>query len=493
VEKAVSLAQAFYTPDYHTSANDDFAPTSPLATLQPDTNERYTWTDIGAGRLFADYFRSKARYVSERKVWYVYQNGIWSSDTGSIQTMELCKQLADQLMLYALRIQDERQRNAYIDYCRKWQQRRYRETILKDAQGVYPITMAEFDRDPYLFNCQNGTLHLNTLEFTPHRAEDHLTKQSPVTYDPAAHSDRFLTFVEQIMSGDAEKSCFLQKAMGYGLSGDTRYECLFILFGATTRNGKGTLCESVLQVLGSYGCTSRPETIAIRNTSGGGNPTEDIARLAGVRFANISEPYKGLVLNASQVKSMTGNDTLNARFLHENSFDFRPQFKLYINTNYLPTVTDMTLFSSGRIVIIPFDRHFDEVEQDKSLKQAFAKPKCQSAILNWLVHGYQMLYKEGLSQPKSVQEALSLYRHESDKIAQFMADELVETPDGEERTSAVYSRYRSWCVDNGHHSENMRNFKQALSAVATVVRRRPKTGGGETTLLTGYTLTSEFL
>lgn len=87
---------------------------------------------------------------------------------------------------------------------------------------------------------------------------------------------------------------------------------------------------------------------------------------------------------------MTGNDTLNARFLHENSFDFKPQFKLYVNTNYLPAITDMTLFSSGRIVIIPFDRHFEEWEQEQNLKAEFSKPEIASAILNWLIEGYTL-------------------------------------------------------------------------------------------------------
>ena len=93
--------------------------------------------------------------------------------------------------------------------------------------------------------------------------------------------------------------------------------------------------ESVLSVMGDYGRAVRPETIALKSNNNSSNPTEDIARLAGIRFANISEPSRGLFLNAAQVKNMTGNDTLNARFLHENSFDFKPQFKLYVNTNYL--------------------------------------------------------------------------------------------------------------------------------------------------------------
>ena len=101
---------------------------------------------------------------------------------------------------------------------------------------------------------------------------------------------------------------------------------------------------------------------------------------------------------------MTGNDTINARFLHENSFDFQPLFKLYINTNYLPAANDMSIFTSGRI-IIPFARHFDESEQDKSLKMEFSKPKVQSAVLNWLLEGYALLQKEGLSLYQSVVEA----------------------------------------------------------------------------------------
>lgn len=120
-----------------------------------------------------------------------------------------------------------------------------------------------------------------------------------------------------------------------------------------------------------------------------------------------------MILNAALVKSMTGNDTLNARFLHENSFDFLPQFKLFINTNYLPTVNDMTLFSSGRVVIIPFDRHFEASEQDKGLKTEFRKPENQSAILNWMIEGYRMLTVEGMGIPAAVTsatEALSKWK-----------------------------------------------------------------------------------
>lgn len=457
-----------------------------LQQVKPENSRLYTWTDIGGGYLFADCFQRIVRYVPEKKCWYKYEDGIWAADSSNLFTMERCKELANELIRYTLTITDEQRRQEYLKYCTKWQNRNVRETILKDAQSVHPISMSEFDSDPYVFNCKNGTLHLDTMVFTAHSPEDKLTKISGVTYRPEAKSERFSSFIKEICSDDQEKAAFLQKAFGYGITGDTRYECLFILYGAKTRNGKGTLCESVMKVLGSYGCASRPEMIGMKMNTSSQSPSEDIARLAGVRFTNISEPSKGLILNSALVKSMTGNDTLNARFLHENSFDFRPQFKIYINTNYRPSINDMTLFTSNRVIVIPFERQFDESEQDKDLKTLFAGENHKSAILNWLIEGYMRLRREGLDPPESVKEAIRDYQQDSDKITQFVDDVLVEAPAQETKTALLYDRYRQWCQENGCFAENSRNFNQALRTIAEVVRKRPRTGGNPTTLLIGY-------
>ena len=245
--------------------------------------------------------------------------------------------------------------------------------------------------------------------------------------------------------------------------------------------------ESVLRVFGDYGLTVAPETIAAkqRNSSG---PSEDLARLAGIRLANISEPSRGMRLNAAQVKSMTGNDSINARFLHCNSFDFRPQFKLYINTNYLPSVDDMSLFSSNRVRVIPFDRHFEPQEQDPNLKHLFAEEDAKSAILNWLIAGWRLLQKEGLNSPEAVVEATKEYSHDSNKIALFAEDNLVPDANREVRTSEFYAHYKVWCEVNGCLPENSTNFKKSLQAIGTVVRKRPRDGSEKTTLLLGYRL-----
>ena len=492
LEKAVNATTSFYSP-ITTSAADDFADTSNrLYDLDPANNKRYCGGDIGFGRLFADMYKDIARYVPERKKWYIFDGKRWVADIGGLKAMELAKELSDALIVYTASIRDETRRTAFLEVCKKWVQRRFRETYLKEAQSVYPVSMEKFDTDRYLLNCNNGTLDLRTMEFREHRPEDFFTKISKVDYIPSAKSPRFNKFIEEITSGDKEKARFLQKALGYGISGDTRFECIFFLFGELTRNGKGTLMESCLLVLGDYGRAVRPETIAQKNNTNSQSPSEDIARLAGIRFANISEPSRGLLLNAAQVKSMTGNDTMNARFLNENSFDFKPQFKMYVNTNYLPVITDMTLFQSGRVVIIPFNRHFEEWEQDRTLKEEFSKPNTQSAILNWLVEGYELLRKEGLKQPKSVIDATYAYYHESNKMAQFAEEKLEEDIEGEIRTSALYDNYRHWCGVNGFFAESNRNFINELRKMGTIERRRPKTGGEKTTLLLGYKLKNEF-
>lgn len=266
-------------------------------------------------------------------------------------------------------------------------------------------------------------------------------------------------------------------------------KCLFILYGTTTRNGKGTTMETFLKIMGEYGKNADPSMLAMKFTAQGGGPSEKLARLAGARFVNISEPEKKITLDAGLVKRLTGNDTITARFLHENSFEFQTRFKVFVNTNHLPNITDLTLFESGRIKIIPFNRHFEEHEQDKGLKSFFALPENQSGIFNWVLEGYQMYRRERLEMPKSVLEATQEYRMESDKISQFASACLVEVKGSELRSQVIYNRYKEWCSENNYRPEGQGNFKKSFLKDHIEVRRRPKDGGEKTTL----TLDVEFV
>ena len=452
-----------------------------LEEMAPHTNPRYGRDEIGLGNMFADFFKPIARYNSERGIWFVYDGVVWQPDMENLKVAELAKYLADKLYLFALKITEEDVRKRFIDRVRKLQQRKHRDTMLKDAKSVFPLSMKQYDQDIYLFNCKNGTLDLRTMEFREHRPEDFLTKVSPVIYAPDADCPRWRTFITEIMQGDKARADYLQKAIGYSLTGDTRMECLFILYGPTSRNGKGTTMESILRIMGEYGKNADPTMLQAKFNSQSGGPSEEIARLAGSRFVNISEPEKKITLDAALTKRLTGNDTITARYLHENSFEFRPNFKIFINTNHRPNITDLTLFESGRIKIIPFDRHFEENEQDKDLKSTFAKPENMSGILNWMLEGYKLFRSQGLAMPDSVVQATTDYQIFSDKMGQFF-DECIEEKEGcELRRGAVYTRYKEWCGENGYRAEAAKNLNQEIEKRYKTARKRPNDGASSST------------
>ncbi len=471
--------------------------TAKLEEMSPHTNPRYQHEEIGIGNAFADYFKPIARFCGDRGVWYVYDGCVWQPDDNSLAVSELAKILADRLYSFALQIKDEDTRNRYIKRVQKLQMRKNRKTMIEDAKSVYPLKISIFDENKYLFNCENGTLDLTSLQFRPHDPADFITKMSHVNYDPDAACPRWNQFVDEVMQGNKIVAKYLQKAIGYTMTGDTSLECLFILFGPTTRNGKTTTIETILRVMGEYGCSAKPDMLAsnFRSTSNGG-PSEDVARLAGARFVGISEMEQKLTLNASLTKQLTGNGSITARFLRENSFDFRLQAKIFIDTNYLPNANDKTLFESGRLKVIPFRRHFEEHEQDKTLKATLADPDNLSGILNWCVEGYRLFKREGLEEPQDVKDATAQYEQDSDRIAQFIESWMEEGNDEEYRpyevsTRAAYRVYSRWCDDMNYRPDNYKNFRAAMEKNFSVCLKRPIAGGEKISMIVGARLREE--
>ena len=462
-----------------------FIPINPFDT--PESRNLYSWDDPGVSRLFADCYKNISRYVPETKMWYVYDGRVWHPDIGGVKVAGQAKKFCNYLLMTCTRlIEDDDRRSAWIDFVVKRKRKYSRDTMIADAISVWPVYIKDFDKDPYLFNCQNGTMDLRTFTIHKHNPDDFLSKISGVVYDERAHCPRWELFIGEIMQGDAETARFLQKALGYTLAGDTSEECFFILYGSTTRNGKGTTMETALHLMGDYGSTSQPETVAQKKNSHSGAPTEDIARLKGARFVNMSEPDKGLRLNSALVKQMTGGDTITARFLHQNSFEFRPEYKLFINTNHLPRVSDDSIFASRRVKLIPFERHFAESEQDKSLKTFFMQPGSISGIFNWFLEGLRLMRAEGLEQPPAVRAATDQYREESDTIGLFIRDCLQKCANNKIKTKDVYTNYENWCDENGFRPRNLSGLIEELRKKG-MIKRDMKLGN----IVYGYILNSE--
>jgi len=424
---------------------------------------KYDFSHMGLGYLLAEIYKDKMRFCAESGQWLIYNGKVWQADVKELKTQELLKKMFNILMGNLRIVEDETLRNEYMNNAYKLKDYFYRSNIIKDARTSYPIYANELDANINLLNLKNGTLDLETMEFKKHSADDLITKISNVDYKENAKSPLWQKFINDIMQGDIEKIKFLQRALGYALTGETIEDCMFIFYGATTRNGKSTLLETIAKVLGDYGETSKPDTIELKDKTGG-KPSEDIARLQGKRFVQMAESEKSLILASALVKTLTGGDTINARFLHQNSFDFKPQFKIYFNTNYLPTINDPALFQSGRIKVIPFERHFSEAEQDKDLKHKLATKENLTAVLQWLIEGYRDWRKNGLNMPKVVENATQEYRKEQDIIFQFISEcfEDAYREDDYVTTNKAYDAYKNFCIRNKYQPCDMVKFKQEL-------------------------------
>lgn len=504
IQKAISECATVWTPGYRAvepggqQAALDFLKASDVA-----HSTRYTHDDVGAGYLLADYLKPFARYVPEKKGWRVYDGLCWGTDTGGKTIEAAAKDMSRALAAYASTL-DDKDMAEYLSWAGRWSKAANRKTYIYEATSVWPVSESCFDRNPWLLNLNNGTLSLKTMELRDHDPDDLITQLAPVDYDPATTCPRWDRFVREIMEpGDTEcpgdkatvlteKAAFLQTYLGYCLSGDTSAEAFLILYGATSRNGKSVCVETVQSILGSYSRTMNADTLMVAKFRDGRSPSEDIARLAGVRMVSVGEIQQGSKLDASRIKTLTGGDTVTARFLGENSFEFTPRFKLLLHTNHLPQCSDLSVFDSGRALVLPFSRHFEEEEQDKGLKRLFREPENQSAILNWLIEGLREYLAHGLHAPAAVKAATAEYRRDSDKVARFMEERLRQGPEQVVRASLVYAAYKLWCQANGQYAESSRQFRQKLLAAGMrIEKRRPTPTESVTDTLIGYALAGD--
>jgi putative DNA primase/helicase len=428
--------------------------------------------DIMTATLFHDLHSETMCYVTESKAWYVYDGRRWLKDEGGLAVMERCKEFAQALIKFAETCNKEGETDngkAFVKYVGGLHSRRRRENLLIDCRSVAPKSLADFDKNRLLFNCRNGTFDLTEMQLRPHSSYDYITKIAKAQYLVGKNCERWEQFISEVMCGCTETSRFLQKAFGYCLSGETSLECFFILYGSTTRNGKSTLSETIAHVLGDYARTVQPQTLA-RRSNDGASASPDIARLKGARLVNVPEPEKGLELNVALVKQLTGGDTYTGRFLHENPVEFKPDFKIFLNTNHLPQTSDNTVFTSGRVKLIPFDKHFTAEEQDTGLKRLFRQSENMSGILNWLLNGYFLLQREGLSVPDKVQQAISEYKCELDIIGAFLDEKTIVSPNNRMKTSDLYTVYSAWAKENGYRPLSNRSFTGEIRK-RCVVRR----------------------
>ena len=235
--------------------------------------------------------------------------------------------------------------------------------LLPSEPGI-SVPHDTFDRDPLLLNCLNGTIDLQTGELRPHNRADYITKICPVEYDPQAKCPRWELFVLEVMNSDAEMVAFIQRGVGYAVTGLTKEQIWFFLYGRGA-NGKGTFLDAIANVLGDHVVTAPPETFLesqahIRN---------DLARLKGARLVIAQEPDGRGRFDPAVLKMFTGEDTITARFLHREFFEFQPEGKLFFCANNKPVVRDTSHGFWRRVRLVPFNAIFDGESRDPNLRE----------------------------------------------------------------------------------------------------------------------------
>lgn len=430
---------------------------------KPTDSTGYTWDESGMAELFSEVYKSSARYCAEAKSWYAYDNGAWHKDIGSLITAEKIKEFSRLMQLYCGEIADDDKRKSYSNFISKMGDRRFRDRLMKDAASVRPISATQFDNNPNLINCLNGTYDLDKMEFREHSWRDFLTMQTNFSYTLQDNVEypRFEEFIKEVTSNDLEKARYLQTALGYSILGSSKEECMFILHGKTTRNGKSTLLGAINYILGDYATVS-PVSIICKSgqTKNADNATPTLAALKGKRFVTMSESNQYGSFDEEAIKQLTGGEEITARNLYESSMTFLPQFTLWLSCNDLPSVQDKSLFYSDRIVVIEFNRHFRKDERDETLKDEFRTEKAMRGIFHWLITGYFMYKRFGLELPKEMKKVVKSYEKDNDLMLQFLENKCESVENEECFISSVnlYNTYKIWCRSNGYRTPTYKKF-----------------------------------
>ena len=456
--------------------------------LRPHTSFVYSWDDIGMATLMSDLYQNNIRYCPQNDCWYIWDK-CWQKQGENGAISDMLQTLLNLLILYCMEIshevgEDDKDAKELIEKYRKYISsiRKYTpmRNIMEVLKTMVRMSLKDMDSNPYLLNTTTLAYDLRTGDIVHDITPYNVTKKTTCSLPNAftKRCDRWYQFVDEITGGDKEKARFLQRALGYSLLGVNREECMFIAYGAKTRNGKGTLFSTINTILGEDYADSAPPDLICENKAGRKTdfnaPQPALAKLVGTRLVRMSESAKDVRLDAASMKTMTGRDTLVTRGLFQNSFSFVPQFTIWVETNHLPAVTDDTVFTSNRIFVIEFNEQFTGGNQDKNLKELFSLPENRPTILQWLFDGCADYIKNGLSAPECVVEATKNYRKLHDRVGNFIEDRCDIGNDKKILRGSLYSAYSQWCVkpDNRYKPMGSTTFYNEIAMRGYPIKHR---------------------
>lgn len=414
-------------------------------------------TDLGNARVFVRRHGDDIRYCHPFARWLVWDGGRWQQDDlGEVERRQ--KEVLDALLFDAVRETEGKERSGRMKHLLRSQSApRIRAAIdLARSEPGIAILPDHLDRDDWLFNVANGTIDLRTGDFRDHRRGDLISKSSPVRYDPDAVAPLWHRTLETVLP-DADVRRYLQRLIGYALTGTTGEQILAMLYGGGA-NGKTTITEQFRLLLGDYAMQAPAETFIERR---GDSIPNDVARLRGARLVLATELAEGRRLNEVLVKRLTGGDTITARFMRAEWFEFQPKFTPILVTNHRPEVrgTDEAIWR--RIRLIPFMVTIPADERDPDLPGRLRSEL--SGILNWALEGCAAWQRDGLGLPDAVAAATTSYRSDSDAVGRFLDERCSLSPEAMTAAAELHAAYKQWAEANGEPELKPKTFGVRLS------------------------------
>ena len=422
-------------------------------------------TEAKMGTAFAEWLDGKAVYVFEKKQWMIWNGCYWEADQRSLIT-----RLAYQFVTDAKAALVDIGKYSDLSNLSQFESINRLENIAKFATTDRSVSASDFDTDPFLLAASDMWIDLtNGKAFAPTPSKL-VSKALSVNYDHDADCPNFLKFLDDIFERNQELIGFVQRAIGYSLTGSTSEQCLFIMIGDGA-NGKSTFINVINKLLGSYGSTAASQTLI---ANGGNSIGDDLVDLIGARLITVSETEEGQSLAEAKIKQMTGGDRLKGRPLYGTHIQFNIIGKLWLATNSLPQINNTDHGIWRRIKAIPFNRTFSVEEQDKNLIEKLLQEL--PGILNWAIEGCLDWQKNGLQTPDIFEAQVAEYRISMDSISQFIQDECEVGKDHSCAASKFFQAYRDWCGSAGRKPQSQTAFKRALEKLSGVYQQRSSSG-----------------
>jgi P4 family phage/plasmid primase-like protien len=400
-------------------------------------------TDTGNGIRFAQRMRDVVRYATGEDKWYLWDGLRWAPDKLN-RTLLLTEEIIKDIFVEAATLP-----GAQRDQLEGWAQtsqsaaRRHAMLEMAGVQEGIAIAPDDLDRDPWLLVLRNGTLDLRTATLRESSPSDLNTRLANVAYDPAATCPLWLQHMEFVTKGDKSLAWYIQRAIGYTLTGLTGEQKLFFLWG-NGNNGKSTFVDVISNMLGDYATQADAGLLA----GGSEHPTQ-LAGLRGARLVVADETEKGRKLREQRVKSITGGKKIKARFMRQDYFEFTPRFKLWITGNHKPEIEGADDGIWRRLKLVPFVAKFTADNRILDYDEILLGEA--NGILNWALEGLAAWREtNGLGENEVVLAATQEYRNEEDSIGLWLTERAeIGVKDAETDNGSLYENYRWWCHANG--------------------------------------------